>query len=129
MWDLKEELEVETCDNWDTCEDLPLPPADPEPSEEWVIHMSSLTYGEKAVWLTFNPGWLTDVTLIKEHFAAVIDLLNNERNTFRSIAENELMTFEQRANNWEAQRLLSVAITEVQTAQMWAVKAITFNLK
>lgn len=129
MSDWKEELEVGTCDQDNTCEDLPLPPADPEPSEEWVIPMPSLTYGEKAVWLTFNPGWLIDVTLIKEHFAAVIDLLNNTRTELRSKAEHELMTTEQRADNWEKQRLLSVAITEAQTAQMWAVKAITFNLK
>ena len=71
-----------------------------------------LTFWEKAVWLTFNPGWNPQVTDIKTLYAKIIDNLNESRKTV-----------------WpgEKGRLLSVAITEAQTAQMWAVKAVTWN--
>ena len=71
-----------------------------------------LTYGEKAVGLTFNPSGDADVQRVKKLYAAIIDLLAERRsNTPPS----------------ETARLLSVAITEAQTAQMWAVKGITFR--
>ena len=50
--------------------------------------------------------------LIKEQFAAIIDTMNNMRNA------NE---------GGESKRMFSVAITEAQTAQMWAVKAATWK--
>lgn len=70
-----------------------------------------LTFGEKAVGLTFNPGGNPAVTEIKRAYAAIIDRLNDLRGDQRN----------------ETARLLSVAITEAQGAQMWAVKAITWN--
>ena len=70
-----------------------------------------LTFGEKAVGLTFNPGGNPDVNLIKEHFANIIDLLNDKRATA----------------GHDTNRMLSIAITEAQTAQMWAVKAVTWQ--
>ncbi len=69
-----------------------------------------LTYGEKAVGITFNPSSNPEVDLVKWYYAAVIDQLNAAR---------------QVAWPGEKGRLLSIAITEAQTAQMWAVKAIT----
>ena len=72
---------------------------------------TELTYGEKAVGLTFNPSGDEKVVAIKKAYAGVIDTLNDLR------AEAVL---------GEKGRLLSVAITEAQTAQMWAVKGITF---
>lgn len=71
-----------------------------------------LTFGEKAVGLTFNPGHNDAVTQIKTECAAVIDTLNNLRNA---------------NDNPEVKRMASVAITELQTAQMWAVKAATWT--
>lgn len=71
----------------------------------------SQTYGEKAVGLTFNPSGNQQVEEIKKHFAAIIDLLNEDRGENRN----------------ERARLASVAITEAQTAQMWAVKAVTYE--
>ena len=68
------------------------------------------TYGEKAVGLNFNPSELEEVTRIKELYAEIIDLVNDMR------SESE----------GEKARLLSVAITEAQTAQMRAVKGVTF---
>lgn len=72
-----------------------------------------LTYGEKAVGLTFNPSGNEQVQQIKEAYAKLINLLNDAR-----------------TEAWpgEKWRLLSVAITEAQTAQMWAVKWVTRDL-
>jgi hypothetical protein len=71
-----------------------------------------VTYGEKAVGLTFNPGNNDAVYFCKADFAVAIDRLNDLRD------ESE---------NAEVKRMLSIAITEAQTAQMWAVKAITWK--
>ena len=40
---------------------------------------NELTFGEKAVGLTFNPGSRTDVDECKRGFAAEIDRMNNLR--------------------------------------------------
>lgn len=76
---------------------------------------TELTFGEKAVGLTFNPSGDATVQKIKETCAAAIDVLNN----LRDIAKG--------ANDGEAVRMFSVAITELQTAQMWGVKAATWK--
>lgn len=70
------------------------------------------SFGQKAVGLSFNPSSNADVQAIKEEFAATIDHLNNLRDE---------------ATDGEVKRMLSVAITECQTAQMWAVKAVTWE--
>jgi hypothetical protein len=70
------------------------------------------SFGEKAVGLTFNPGGHEQVNKIKEAFANVIDIMND----YRSQTEDG-----------EVKRMLSVAITEAQTAQMWGVKAVTWT--
>lgn len=70
------------------------------------------TFGEKAVGIDFDPGGDADVVTLKEHYAQVIDHLN----TIRETTEDS-----------ETKRLCSVAITEAQTAQMWAVKAVTWT--
>lgn len=72
-----------------------------------------LTFGEKAVGLTFNPSGDTAVTTTKKYFAQIIDDMN-------SIRSNPEASSEQK-------RLFSIAITEAQTAQMWAVKALTWK--
>lgn len=73
-----------------------------------------LTFGEKAVGVTFNPSQDENVKTIKERYAATIDHLNDLRNA---------------TEDGEQKRLLSVAITEAQGAQMWAVKAVTWGIK
>lgn len=72
----------------------------------------TLTFGEKAVGLTFNPGNNPAVEDIKKRFASTIDFLNDLRAG---------------SNDPEVKRMASVAITEAQTAQMWAVKAVTWQ--
>jgi len=74
-----------------------------------------LTFGEKAVGLAFNPGGSPQVNKVKAVYAAIIDDLNDQREVAKT------------ANDGEKVRLFSVAITEVQAAQMWAVKAITWQ--
>ena len=71
-----------------------------------------LTYGEKAVGLTFNPSKNLEVDDIKRKFADIIDVLHDSIDS----------------NNTERTRMLKIAITEAQSSQMWAVKAITWSL-
>ena len=71
-----------------------------------------LTFGQKAVGLSFNPSNDGIIDVIKQRFADLIDEMNNLRNETLSV---------------EVKRLCSVAITEMQTSQMWAVKAITWK--
>ncbi len=79
-----------------------------------------LTYGEKAVGLTFNPSNNVDVQKVKEQYASIIDGLNAKITELVSSAPLE--------GTGEAIRLYKIAITEAQSAQMWAVKAITWTL-
>lgn len=73
---------------------------------------NELTFGQKAVGLLFNPSGDDAVCQVKQKFADAIDQLNDLRNTTTS---------------GEVKRMCSVAITEAQSAQMWAVKAITWK--
>ena len=87
-----------------------------EKTNEGVIAANpdrELTFGESAVGLTFNPSQDPAVYSCKVEYARVIDRMNDLRN---SVA----------ATN-EVKRMASVAITEAQTAQMWAVKALTWR--
>lgn len=72
----------------------------------------SLTFGEKAVGLSFNPSGDQLVNDLKVAFASIIDQLHDLRGN---------------ATSPEIARLASVAITEAQSAQMWAVKAATWR--
>lgn len=73
-----------------------------------------MTFGERAVGLTFNPSGDDMVTIAKKHYAGAIDLMDILRND---------------TSDPEVKRLCSIAITEAQAAQMWAVKAITWEKK
>ena len=70
-----------------------------------------LTYGEKAVGITSNPGANPEVENIKYRFAQVSNTLHERRET---------------TDDAELKAMLTTAITSTQTAQMWAVKAITW---
>ena len=73
--------------------------------------MSQLTYGQKLVGLKFNPSNLTSVDTCKQMYADRINVMNELRTT---------------SSSQEQKRLCSIAITELQGAQMWEVKAITW---
>jgi hypothetical protein len=74
--------------------------------------MNDLTFGEHAVGLTFNPSGDPLVLELKKLSAAFIDECNYCRDN---------------SDNPEVKRMYSLAITECQTAQMWAVKAATWR--
>ncbi len=69
------------------------------------------TFGERAVGLSFNPSG-DDADASKTEFAAAIDRMNDLRTS---------------SSDPEVKRMASVAITEAQAAQMWAVKALTWR--
>jgi hypothetical protein len=74
--------------------------------------MENQTFGQKAVGLSFNPSGDDAVGECKQGFADIIDQMQ------------ELRTASESA---EQKRLASIAITEAQGAQMWAVKALTWK--
>jgi hypothetical protein len=75
----------------------------------------AMTYGEKAVGMTFNPSRDPKVDEIKALFAQIIDICNS--------LQGEAV----KASLREKAQLFSVAIIQAQTAQMWAVKGITYQ--
>ena len=74
--------------------------------------MTQQTFGQKAVGLSFNPSGDDAVAQCKQRFADAIDQLNDLRTS---------------TDSPEVKRMASIAITELQTAQMWAVKALTWQ--
>ena len=74
-----------------------------------------LTFGEKAVGLTFNPDQNPEVHQIKSAYAAIIDMLHNMRT-----GNGEVISAGKA-------RHLSCAITMAEDAQMRAVKGITWK--
>ena len=74
---------------------------------------NELTYGQRACGVSFNPGGNVAVAAAKDQFAALVDTLHAGREA---------------ATDPEVKRMFSIAITETQAAQMWTVKAITWNL-
>jgi hypothetical protein len=79
-----------------------------KPSE--LVGVNEQTYGQKAVGINFNPSNDDAIYICKKRYSDLID----EMNDLRAISDSQ-----------EQKRLCSVAITELQTAQMWSVKALT----
>lgn len=76
-----------------------------------------MTFGERAVGLTFNPSGDPVVNELKAAAAKFIDICSAQREKAN----------EKEGRGGEIARMYSVAITEAQTAQMWAVKAATWR--
>ena len=73
-----------------------------------------LTLGEKRCHITFNPSSDDKIGTFKRMMADAIDYCNNElKNT----------------EDGEAKRCFSIAMTELETAQMYGVKGIAKGLK
>jgi hypothetical protein len=72
-----------------------------------------LTFGEKAVGITFNPGGKPEVNAIKEKSAALIDEL--------------YLQMESGGSNGEQIAQFKLAIRKIQEGQMWGVKATTWQ--
>jgi hypothetical protein len=96
----------------------PKPDPDPDPPEpggepKRGAGQNNLTFGEKAVGRTFNPSGDSIVDELKREYAKIIDLCEMKRQSLMAGSG--------------AHRLWSIAITEAQAAQMWAVKAATWK--
>lgn len=76
--------------------------------------MPELTYGGKAVGLTFNPSGDERVNKIKTLYANVIDELVGPSGP-DSLPRGE------------ATAMAMIAVRQAQSAQMWAVKAVTWR--
>jgi thiol-disulfide isomerase/thioredoxin len=75
-------------------------------------NLNPLTYGQKAVGLTFNPSGDPEVTRIKQFYADIIDTMHELR---------------QKSLSQDVKRYCSTAITQAEIAQMVAVKALTWK--
>lgn len=87
----------------------------PSPGTEGIVAAAPdrpMTYGEKAVGLAFNLSNETEVYKAKTEAAALIDRAHDLRTT---------------SSSPEVARMASLAITAVQEAQMWLVKAQTWK--
>lgn len=73
------------------------------------------SYGAQAVGLSFNPSGDKRVEGLKLAYAGIINEMVDVRAKASRDGDNEKV------------RLCSIAITEAQTAQMWAVKAATWR--
>lgn len=74
-----------------------------------------LTFGQKAVGITFNPGGMPQVNAIKEKSAILIDELATQREAAKM------------NNNSEMIAQFTLAIRAIQEGQMWGVKAATWQ--
>jgi hypothetical protein len=73
-----------------------------------------LTLGEKRCHINFNPSSDDKIGTFKRMMAEAIDYCNDELNN---------------TEDSEARRCFSIAMTELETAQMYAVKGIAKGLK
>jgi predicted MarR family transcription regulator len=76
-----------------------------------------MTEGQYRVGISFNPSNKPEVDAIKATIADLIDQLN----TFGAMATQ--------LDNSGAARCASIAMTELESAAMWAVKAFTKSKK
>ena len=74
--------------------------------------VTGLSYGGKAVGLSFNPGSNRDVDNVKRLSAMLIDAIND---------------WKEKGANGEQIAQATLAIRRIQEGQMWAVKAITWQ--
>lgn len=83
---------------------------------EDIQALRNLTPGEKAVGLTFNPSGSEEVIRLKEIFAEAFDIV--EKSVPADDGTNETAM---------KRKMRDSALSEIITAQMWAVKIITLK--
>lgn len=72
-----------------------------------------LSFGERAVGISFNPSKNQDVETIKRTCAMAIDTIHDIR---------------EKSEDGEVKAQCTLAIRQIQQGQMWGVKAATWNL-
>jgi len=75
--------------------------------------MANQTLGEKRIRTEFNPSGVGNVNYIKENCAKLIDVLD------------AIHPHADESKQEEADRLKAIAMTAIEEAAMWAVKAAT----
>jgi hypothetical protein len=85
-----------------------------------------LNLGERRVRLGFNPSLENKVDQIKLKTAELINLIHQERIALRGGLNYSL---EEHLNAEDKNRLIGLAETKFEEAAMWAVKALTTNIK
>lgn len=80
--------------------------------------MEDLTLGEKRVRTSFNPDDNSVVQHAKERAAELINFIDTEINAPENTPKE---------NMGEFMRLKALAMTAIEEAAMWAVKAATFS--
>ena len=81
--------------------------------------MSELTFGQKAVGITFNPSGDEGVIKVKQSFAEILDILNEYKNA-KTEYGNKMVS-------WTTNVLFTSAFNAVIAAQMAVVKYLTWN--
>lgn len=71
-----------------------------------------LSIAERRAGVSFNPSNIPTVDVIKHKAAELIQIYQNVQND---------------SEDGEVKRMAAIAITELQTSQMWAVKAVTWK--
>lgn len=87
-----------------------------------------MTLGEKRVHLTFNPSDDDKIGQFKRMMADAIDFCNEEVQNLTGSTDGKGVR-EQMEDINEAARCFSIAMTHLETAQMYAVKGIAKTLK
>ncbi|MEY4571381.1 MAG: hypothetical protein RLZ10_585 [Bacteroidota bacterium] len=82
--------------------------------EEMELPEKETTLGESRCHINFNPSSDDKIGTFKRMMADAIDYLNDLSN---------------QSEDGEAKRCFSIAMTELETAQMYGVKGIAKNLK
>lgn len=77
------------------------------------VPISTLTYGEKVVGVTFLPSQYPSVDEIRRLYAKIIDICNDEA--------------KRSASQPSRHAILMQAIVQAMGAQMWAVKGFTYR--
>ena len=83
------------------------------------LNSKELTFGQKAVGITFNPGGLEFVNQAKQLSADLIDLIETKY--------NELTTNSDVRPSWTTNVLRTAAFNAIITAQMAVVKFLTWK--
>jgi hypothetical protein len=81
---------------------------------------TQLTRGQQVMSVSFNPGQREDVAAIKQIFADAYDLIDKWTN--EKLNGAAMLSAEQAG---DIKRLAAIAKTNLETAQMYAVKAVT----
>jgi hypothetical protein len=92
-----------------------------------------LTFGERAVGITFNPGGHEDVNNVKAACAAAIDAMANATKSLGKKLQDALASTDSdeerakiQAEYDEALEQITLGYRKVQEGQMWAVKGVTW---